>query len=136
MISSKHPLFAMLKNKMMWHQSRQKVLAQNVANADTPGYRPQDLKKPDFQKEMKLAASLHVTTQRTHASHIAGDPVGEETKGFRKIERDGWETTPSGNSVVLEEEMMKVTQNQMDYQAATTLYSRALTLIKVSIGDA
>ena len=136
MIGTNSQLFSMLKNKMMWHQSRQKLLAQNVANADTPGYVPQDLKKPDFKKEMSMADKMRITTHRTHQSHLAGDPITPDTKGFRKLEKEGWETTPSGNSVVLEQEMMKVTQNQMDYQAATTLYARALTLIKVSIGDA
>lgn len=136
MISSKHPLFAMLKNKMAWHQTRQKLLAQNVANADTPGYKPHDLKEPDFQKSLKMQTSMRITTHRTHANHLSGDPITEDAKGFKQFEKKGWEATPSGNSVVLEQEMMKVTQNQMDYQAATTLYSRALQLIKVSIGDA
>jgi len=136
MINSKHPLFAMLKDKMAWHQQRQKLLAQNVANADTPGYKPHDLKEPDFHKAMRLQGSMRITTERTHANHLAGDPVTEDTNGFKKFEKDGWEVTPSGNSVILEQEMMKVTQNQMDYQAATTLYTRALQLIKVSIGDA
>lgn len=40
------PLLAMLKTRMHWHQTRQKLLAENVANADTPGFRPNDLREP------------------------------------------------------------------------------------------
>ena len=48
--------------------------------------------------------------------------------------RGGYETRPSGNAVNLEDEMMKVAANQMDYQMATTLYSRGLGLIKTALG--
>ena len=42
--------------------------------------------------------------------------------------------TPTGNGVSLEDEMMKVAANQMDFQAATTLYTRGLGLIRTAIG--
>ncbi len=42
------PLVAMLKTRMHWHQTRQKLLAENVSNADTPGFQPKDLKAPAF----------------------------------------------------------------------------------------
>ena len=45
-----------------------------------------------------------------------------------------FEITPEGNGVTLEDEMMKVTSNQMDYQAVTTLYSRSLRLLKTALG--
>ena len=37
------PILSMLRTRMQWHQERQQVLAENVANADTPNYRPRDL---------------------------------------------------------------------------------------------
>ena len=40
------PIFSMLRTRMQWHQERQRVLAENVANADTPNYRPRDLSPP------------------------------------------------------------------------------------------
>jgi flagellar basal-body rod protein FlgB len=46
----------------------------------------------------------------------------------------GFETRPAGNAVSLEEEMMKVSANQMDYAAVTQLYSKSLQLIKLAIG--
>ena len=45
-----------------------------------------------------------------------------------------FEVTPSGNGVVLEDQMAKVAQNQMDYQMATTVYSRSLGIMKMAIG--
>jgi flagellar basal-body rod protein FlgB len=47
---------------------------------------------------------------------------------------NNFEITPEGNGVTLEDEMMKVASNQMDYQAATTLYTRSMRLIKTAIG--
>ena len=46
----------------------------------------------------------------------------------------GYEVRPTGNAVSLEEEMMKVAANQMDFQAATALYTHSLNLIKTALG--
>jgi flagellar basal-body rod protein FlgB len=54
--------------------------------------------------------------------------------GFRVERKHGFEIRPAGNSVGLEEQMIKVTSNQMDYQAATALYSRSRALIKTALG--
>ena len=49
------PLFSMLRTRMQWHQERQKVLAENVANADTPNFRTRDLKPLDFGSQVQAA---------------------------------------------------------------------------------
>jgi len=59
--------------------------------------------------------------------------AGEPSR-FADAVRGGYDVRPAGNAVVLEDEMMKVAANQMDYQAATTLYSRSLGLIRAAIG--
>jgi flagellar basal-body rod protein FlgB len=46
----------------------------------------------------------------------------------------GFQTRPAGNAVSLEEEMLKVSANQMDYAAATSLYTKSLHLLKMAIG--
>ena len=46
------PLVAMLKTRLHWHQTRQKLLAENVANADTPGFQPRDLRAPGFPAQL------------------------------------------------------------------------------------
>ena len=120
----------MLRTKMEWHQSRQRVLAENVANADSPGFRPHDLVEPDFKRP---AAPLHtVSLARTEGDHIAG--VNAAASPFRSRTTGGYEIKPMGNAVNLEEEMIKVAANQMDFQAVTALYTRSLNLLKTAIG--
>ena len=47
------PILGALKSRMKWHAERQVVLAQNVANAETPGYGTRDLKAPDFRRMLE-----------------------------------------------------------------------------------
>ena len=67
----------------------------------------------------------------TDPAHLAGTGG---SSSFAANRRGPFEVRPTGNAVNLEDEMMKVAANQMDYQAATTLYSRSLNLIKTAIG--
>ena len=69
---------------------------------------------------------------RTSASHIA--PSGRRRHVSRSTSQGGFQTRPAGNAVNLEDEMLKVSANQMDYAAATSLYSRSLGLLKTAIG--
>ena len=124
------PLFAMLRTRMQWHQERQRVLAENVANADTPNFRPRDLAPLQFERVQPVQASLSL--DRTEAGHIAAADGGSDR--FRASRFGGYDVSPSGNAVNLEDEMIKVAANQMDFQAATTLYTRSLDLIKTAIG--
>ncbi len=125
------PLLSMLRTRMHWHQARQQVLSENVANSDTPGYRPVDLVAPDFAS--KVATASPVSLSRTDPAHLAG--VGlDDGPQFGKDRRGGYEIRPAGNAVNLEDEMIKVAGNQMDYQAATTLYTHSLSLIKTALG--
>ena len=127
-------LLDMLKTKMNWHQARQKVLAGNVANADTPGYRSNDLKAPDFSSMVSAQRIVPLAVRRTSAAHIQGAVLSDGSVRFGAVKGVDWEVTPEGNAVVLEEQMMKVTQNQFDYQVATTLYSRSIGLLKMALG--
>jgi flagellar basal-body rod protein FlgB len=123
------PILSMLRTRMQWHQERQRVLAENVSNADTPKFVPRDLADPKFDK----AATALVTPAlaRTDTGHIAGTLGGDSA--FR-TGREQFKVRPSGNAVNLEDEMLKVASNQMDYQAATSLYTRSLGLIKIAVG--
>lgn len=122
------PIFSMLRTRLNWHQERQRVLAENVANSDTPGFRPRDLYEPKFNQTGPGVAPVTVT--RTDIAHIGGT---DETPSFPG-ERQQFRVRPAGNAVSLEDEMMKVANNQMDYQAASALYTRSLGLIKTAIG--
>lgn len=129
---SKMPLLQALTQKMKWHQTRQSLLAENVANAETPGYKGRDLKKYSFSEHMSNLRMSNVTTSATNAQHFNVAGQGQDMFGPKKM--NSFEVTPEGNQVVLEDEMMKVAGNQMDYQAATTLYSKSIKLIKTALG--
>lgn len=124
------PILAMLRERMQWQQARQQVLAENVANADTPNYRARDLAPLDFSREL-TAASLPL--DRTKAGHIAGSS-GDGTQ-FAGGGGGPYEVRPRGNAVSHEEEMMKVAANQMDYEAATEMYTHSLNLIKLAVKE-
>jgi flagellar basal-body rod protein FlgB len=126
------PIFSVLRNRMQWHQERQRLLAENVANADTPNFKPRDLAafNPETAKEAQ-ASGLEVTrTAPTHLASLAGSGSAQ----FRAGANGKFEIRPDGNAVSLEDQMMKVAENQMDFQAATALYTRSLGLLKMALG--
>jgi flagellar basal-body rod protein FlgB len=124
------PLFSMLKTRMRWLETRQRLLAENVSNAETPGFRGRDLKAPDFTRQLQAATSVQMIS--TSPGHLAG--VTQDNPNFAADRSQPFEVTPRGNSVSLEEEMMRIAQNQTDHQTATALYSRSLGLIKSALG--
>lgn len=123
------PIFSMLRTRMQWHQERQRILSENVANADTPLYRPSDLAALEFPRALATAGQS-VTLARTDPGHLGANSSAARfaSRGFVS------EVRPAGNAVNLEDEMMKVASNQMDYQAAVSLYSRSLALFKTALG--
>ena len=125
-------LLSALTEKMKWHQARQSLLAENVANAETPGYRGRDLKAFGFEEHMQNLSTAKIETAVTQSGHIA--IVGTDADGFGARSANSFEITPEGNGVTLEDEMMKVTANQMDYQTITAIYTRSLRLLKTALG--
>ena len=129
------PLLSMLKTRMAWLNQRQDVLTQNVANADTPGYVAHDLKALDFSKELRQSSSLTQSASQmmvTDPRHIAIAPTSGG--GFDNVEVHDSEANPNGNSISLEQEMIKVSDTQAQFQAATNLYAKAMTMMKTAIG--
>lgn len=128
------PILSALRTKMQWHQERQRVLAENISNANTPNFRPSDLVEPKFDSRGANASGAmgSLAMMRTSSTHIG---VSGGAPNFRGDSgKSGFLTRPAGNSVNLEDQMMKVSANQMDYAAATSLYSRSLGLLKTAIG--
>lgn len=126
------PVLSALRTKMQWHQERQRVLSENVSNSDTPNFRPRELVEPKFDKTGAAAGSMGPLAMAvTSASHMT--PSGAASN-FDQNRNAGFETRPAGNAVNLEEEMMKSANNQMDYAAVTSLYSKSLHLLKTAIG--
>jgi flagellar basal-body rod protein FlgB len=124
------PILSALSEKMQWHQTRQGLLAENVANADTPGYRGRDL--APFSTEMARASSATLSTMATAPMHISVSSSGGAAPGAMRM--NSFEITPEGNGVTLEDEMMKVTTNVMDYQATTSLYQKSMKVLRTALG--
>ena len=125
------PLFHRLTERMNWLGAREKVLAQNIANADTPLYQPKDVEPLDFGDHLKKLAA--VEPERTDPKHLVGtipaaDPVNS------KKQRKTYETAPAGNSVVIEEQMNKLSLTQADYNQMVNLYKKHVDMLKTAIG--
>ena len=124
-------LFNGLNEKMAFLAQRQRVLSQNITNADTPGYRPSDVKSPDFgkilgEKSASTARLSLATTQSGHMDHI----IRPGSSPNLMTERKTYEVSPTGNAVDLEEQMMKSSQTNMDYQLITNLYTKNLEAMR------
>lgn len=122
-------LFQALSEKMRWHQARQALLAENVANSETPGFVGRDLKPFTFDPEMKSTADVSMASVGPGAIPFASD-----TGSSFGTDSAGYEVNPAGTAVTLEDEMMKVSQNDIDYQTVTALYTRSIRLIRTALG--
>jgi flagellar basal-body rod protein FlgB len=129
------PLFGIMRTKLSYLSERQSVLAQNIANGDTPGYRAQDIAEPDFKKMVKASGingqrNLQMTL--TNSKHIAKTAPSAAFRADNR--RTTYELNPNENNVVIEEEISKMAMNQADYQKALNLYSKGVAMFKVAIG--
>jgi flagellar basal-body rod protein FlgB len=126
------PLIAQAKEQLRWLGQRQEVLAQNVANADTPGFRARDLKPLSFGE--MIAAPDPVRMNITRAGHIESRRSGD---GPFKVseQRKPYETSPDGNAVILEEQMAKVSETQLSYSLANELYRKQLGMFRIALGQ-
>lgn len=124
------PFFAKLQSRMGLMGDRQRVLAENVANATTAGFTPRDVDLRAFERAMERAspASGKLAVARTSAGH-AGGP---QRVSARVVERADSETTLDGNQVVLEEQMIRVAETRMQYDAAIGLYQKGLQLMRLA----
>jgi flagellar basal-body rod protein FlgB len=131
------PLFSMLTGRMSYLSQRQKVISENVANSDSPGYTPRDLKPFSFhaqvqaQAQVPMPAGVQAVTQPGHMQ--APNARGGAMAGIKDTKSKDSETTLDGNSVVLEEEMMKMTESRMNYEAAVSFYQKSLGMLKTAM---
>lgn len=129
------PLFAMLRGRLGHLSERQRLIAQNVANSDTPGYRGTDLKPFTFHVAGASGVAATVPTQAvTQAGHMQAPNTRKTPPGgpFKTTKAQSSETTLDGNSVVLEEEMLKMADARMSYDAAIGFYQKSLGLIRLA----
>ena len=129
-------LFALISARTRWLAQRHGVLTQNVANADTPDFRPRDLKPAEFGKLLGRSAEgrrARLPLALTQASHVAGSGTRRQEIDSRRV--DGYETAPAGNAVVLDEQLGKLAETQLDYELTTNLYRRQVGMLKTALGS-
>jgi flagellar basal-body rod protein FlgB len=118
--------------KMNWLNQRQGVLSQNIANADTPGYRPYDLEDIDFGAVMQEVANRpRISKATTNAGHIGANPqVGDADDRKSKTV---YEAAPAENAVIIEEQLLKAQKTQADYNLITNLYRKNVGMIRQAV---
>ena len=125
-------LFALLSSRAAWLGARHSVLAQNLANADTPGFRPGDL--VPFERALKTAGQTPTPElARTAAGHLAGVATPRPMNP-RNGRVQSWEVAPSGNGVILEEQMEKLARTQLDHQLVSSLYGKHIAMLRTALG--
>ena len=133
------PILQMLKSRLGYLSDRQRVISENVANADTPGYAARDLKAFSFQAHVKAATGGAATPApglmaATQPGHMQPKSAGKGLAAtFKVAKTPDSEETLDGNGVVLEDEMVKLTNARMDYDAAVGLYQQSLSMLKTAI---
>ena len=136
MDTSQIPLFAMLRQRLGYLGERQRVIAQNVANADTPGYAPRDLKAFKFTAQLQSQQlGLSMQPAQTSAGHMPGGGAkrpGASGGAFKSVKGADTETTLDGNSVVLEDQMIKMSEARMAYDAAVGFYQKSLNMLRTA----
>ena len=128
-------LFEALNAKMGYLNQRQRVISQNVANADTPGYRPQDLTPVDFGtvlKKVTKGGQKNVSIEKTDNMHMTGADDVQNPK--ERKQRETYEVAPVGNAVIMEEQLINAGKNMMDYNLMTSLYQKNVGMLKTAIG--
>lgn len=125
-----------LNSKMGYLNQRQRVISQNIANADTPGYKPKDLVKVDFGDVMEKvyhADRKRVSMDMTDSGHMP-PPDSSKYPPKSREQRKTYEVAPVGNAVVMEEQLIQAGQTVMDYNLMTSLYQKNIGMIKTAIG--
>jgi flagellar basal-body rod protein FlgB len=111
-----------------FHLSRHNVLASNLANAETPGFRPQELLR-DVDKSGFGAVPLSVTTE----GHIA---IGStETETYQTREDQTAAPSANGNAVSLEHEMSKLAANDIRFEGAVKIVAQQLAMLRYAAND-
>jgi flagellar basal-body rod protein FlgB len=118
---------ALAERRLHWLDRRQTVLAQNIANADTPGYRPNDLSP--FQRE--LAGQRRLALARTAPGHGGGSTTA--ALGARQ-DRSASEVVPDGNAVSLDREALRVAETDTAHQLAMAVHRSFMGMFRTTLG--
>lgn len=119
---------------------RQRVIAENIANSETPGFKARAVNEPDFSSLVAAyggsggkprIARPQIQLSGSMAALGARAP---QAGGSIVLESDISETKPDGNNVTLEDQLLKMGAVQSDFAAMTNLYRKQIGLLKTAIG--
>lgn len=133
MSANAFPIFSAIRTKLAWLSARQKVVSENIANANTPGFRARELKPVDFRKMLENQGHS-VGMRVTNARHIVAKNGASQLFDFRTTEAPIVEMDGSGNSVSIAEETMKLGRTQVEYEMTTNIYRKQTSLLRIALG--
>lgn len=125
-------LIQQLNSRMSYLSERQAVLAKNIANIDTPGYRAQDLVKQDFS-EMVKETGVKLWMKTTSDKHIDVNSKGTHyavNTNYKAVSQK-----PGGNNVILEEQMGNISDTGAQHQMASTLLRKYHQLYRMALDN-
>jgi flagellar basal-body rod protein FlgB len=127
------PLFSMIKGRLGYLSQRERLISENVANADTPGFMPKDLKPFTVQSGAGARGGATLAPARTDPGHLGlGGQTGSAAQAYGPVDTPDSETTLDGNRVVLEDQMMKMTEARLDYDTAIGFYQKSMDLLRLA----
>jgi flagellar basal-body rod protein FlgB len=110
-------------------KTRQSVIAENVAHADTPGYRARDI--ADFASVVEQAGPAFAA-RTTRPGHVA---FGADARGFEPRETTAFGAeSPNGNTVSLEDQMMRAADVRASHDLALGVYGKSLDILRAGLG--
>ena len=124
MSAGQSDLLSLAATRLQWLDDRQRVLARNIANSDTPGYVPRD--EQPFSKTMADQASAPV---RTNPLHLSGTLDTSSTVMMRPAQR-----SIDGNAVQVDEELTKVADTDTQQRLVTGLYGKYMSMYSTALG--
>ncbi len=135
MFFSEMPLMSMMVGKLSWLSERGEILAENVANADTPKYRARDLAEISFSQELTRERRGGAgQPRRTNERHLEGS---KPVRAFAIEDRpDNTESKLNGNTVGIEQQLISVGETQSAYQFTINLYRKHMDMLRTAIGRA
>ncbi len=128
-------LLQAIGSKINYLNQRQSIIAQNVANADTPGYRPKDLVDVDFSTMLKkeLGGQKNVSVNTTNEQHLPNAQSTIDPKSRK--DREVYEVAPAGNAVIIEEQLLQAGQNSMDYNLMLNVMQKQTGMFRIALGS-
>ncbi|WP_248285210.1 flagellar basal body protein [Alteriqipengyuania abyssalis] len=114
---------------------RQQVIAQNIANGDTPGYKARELEAPSFAGMVDANGAGRVARPTVQiSSEMRALGARQQSSSAIILDENIVETKPDGNNVTLEEQVLKLGAVQSEFTALTNLYRKQMQLLKTATG--